>query len=178
MNKKITIVLVVVLCGIGIFLYRSAESPINQSLDSHSGGYLDATFVIEGEQITLVDGYYEKEIVPDSASKTVVQYFGNEAFGDISGDGVSDVVFLVTRSDGGTGTMYYAVAAIREADTYMGTNAIFLGDRIAPQSTEILDGDGIINFATRNADDSFADQPTIGTTIRVHYEKGILTSIK
>mgnify|MGYP003393131428 CR=1 FL=1 len=109
--------------------------------------YKDATYVIENREIKLTGGKSEIEVAPDSASKIVTQYFGNEAKGDLNGDGTKDVVFLLTQQGGGSGTFYYVAAALKEGEGYKGTNALLIGDRVAPQTTEIRGNQIIVNYA-------------------------------
>lgn len=97
----------------------------------------DATYVVEGEAVTLVNGFAEKTLVPGAASKQVTKYFGHAVDIDLNRDGVMDAAFLLVQDSSGSGTFYYAAAAIRTTDGTVGTNAILLGDRIAPQSTFI-----------------------------------------
>lgn len=177
--KKIAIIgaLIIALCIASYYVFFTNESPFF-SRDSYASGYLHATYLIEGESVSLVDGYFEKDIVLDSASKTIIRYFGNEALGDISGDGIDDVVFLLSRTDGGSGTFYYAVAAIRTGDTYTGTNGIFLGDRIAPQSTEITNGVAFVNYAVRKDSDPLSEQPSLGVTTKMSFFDGELRVVK
>lgn len=128
-------------------------------------GYKDGTYRIGGQPITLVDGRAETEAAPGSSSKIVTQYFGNEAVGDINDDGVADVVFLVTQTGGGSGTFYYLVGAIRTSEGYIGTSAKLIGDRIAPQTTEIRRGEVIVNYADRKAGESFTTPPSEGKSL-------------
>lgn len=141
--------------------------------------YKDATFTIDGIPVTLVDGRAETEAAPGSASRIVTEHFGNDAIGDLSNDGVPDVAFIVTQTGGGSGTFYFVVAALRSpAGKYIGTNGIFLGDRIAPQSTEIrswhdmptyrsgprTDSVLIVNYADRRPDEPISAQPSVGVS--------------
>ena len=97
----------------------------------------------------------EVAAAPGSASKITTQYFGNSAEGDLNGDGIPDTAFILTQNSGGSGTFYYVVAALKVSGVYRGTKpAILLGDRIAPQSTEIKDGEVVVNYSTRNANDT------------------------
>ncbi len=178
MKKHLIILSLIAVCVVGGFYIFMKNDSAQSSKDSYASGYLTGEYFIDGETISLSDGYFEKEIAPDSASKTVVQYFGNEAIGDISGDGVSDVVFLLTRVDGGSGTFYYAVAAVRTGDTYKGTNAVLLGDRIAPQSTEISNGVASINYAIRKDSDPLSEQPSLGVTLRLSIIDSVLSVVK
>jgi putative hemolysin len=124
----------------------------------------DATYQIEGNPVTLVNGLSEVEAAPGSASKTVTRYFGNEATGDLDGDGQPDVAFLLTQESGGSGTFFYVVAALQTEGGYVGTNAILLGDRIAPQSTTIQDGTIVVNYAERKPGEPFTAAPSVGVS--------------
>ena len=127
--------------------------------------YKNATYLIDGKPVTLVDGVSEVETAPGSASKTVTKYFGNEAKGDLNGDGTPDLAFLLTQEGGGSGTFYYVVAALQSADgTYTGTNGVLLGDRIAPQTTEYRDGEVIVNYAERAVGEPMSTAPSIGVS--------------
>jgi heat shock protein HslJ len=96
----------------------------------------------------------------------VTRYFGNEVRGDLNADGRDDVAFLLTVEPGGSGTFFYAVAAVDLPSGVVGSQGLLLGDRIAPQTTELRPG-GIIavNYADREPDDSFATPPSVAKTI-------------
>ncbi|HEX2978976.1 MAG TPA: hypothetical protein VHO48_01810 [Anaerolineaceae bacterium] len=149
------------------------NTPIDESTQpatqaDNLADYRNATYEIEGSAVTLVDGTAETEAAPGSAMKNTTRVFGNEAFGDLNGDGVEDVAFLLTRDNGGSGTFFYAAVALGTEDGYTGTNAIFLGDRIAPQTTLIEDGVIVVNYAERGPEDSFTDQPSVGVSKYLH----------
>jgi len=137
-------------------------------------GYQNATFEIEGKTVSLVNGVSEVEAAPGSATKIITKYFGNEAFGDLNGDGKKDVAFLITQDGGGSGTFYYVVAALQSETGYHGTNAILLGDRIAPQTTQIENGQIVVNYAERKPGDSFTTQPSLAVSKRVKVLNGKL----
>lgn len=143
------------------------------SMQAFAKDYKNATYEIDGSLVALVNGKAETGSAFGSASKVVIQYFGNEGVGDLNGDGTSDVVFLLTQSGGGTGTFYYAVAALKTAEGYKGTNAILLGDRIAPQTTELHDREIVINYAERKPGDSMTISPSIGVSkyLKIENEK-------
>lgn len=131
----------------------------------------EAMFTINGEQIVLLDGKYEHATAPGSASITSVTYFGNEVKGDFNGDGTEDKAYLVTQTTGGSGTFYYLA-------TSLGGEAILLGDRIAPQTTEYRNGEIIVNYATRSDDEPMTASPSIGVSRYFKFENGKLTEIK
>ncbi len=145
----------------GLYLTRQvvpSEQEVKQSAKDHK----NIAYTIDGKQVMLVNGVSETEIVPGSASKVVTKYFGNEAVGDLNGDGVPDVAFLLTQESGGSGTFYYAVVALKIANGYEGTNGALLGDRIAPQTTEIRNGEVIVNYADRAPAEPMTARPSIG----------------
>ncbi|MSQ36532.1 MAG: hypothetical protein EXR63_05280 [Dehalococcoidia bacterium] len=124
----------------------------------------DATYEVAGRLVTLAAGASDVPAAPGSGSRVVTQHFGNEATGDFNGDGLPDVGFVLTQSTGGSGTFYYAVVALRTKDGYVGTNAVLLGDRIAPQTTEARDGTLIVNYADRKPGEPMTTQPSVGVS--------------
>ncbi len=127
--------------------------------------YKNTTYTINGQPVTLVNGKAETAAAPGSASTVVTQYFGNEATGDLNGNNIPDVAFLLTQTTGGSGTFYYVVAALGNGNgSYVGTNAVLLGDRIAPQTTEFQNGKIIVNYADRNAGEPMTTRPSVGVS--------------
>ncbi|MFA6273338.1 MAG: Gmad2 immunoglobulin-like domain-containing protein [Candidatus Paceibacterota bacterium] len=124
----------------------------------------NATYIIEGEEVMLQDGHAEKEAAPGSATKIITSIFGELTKGDLDGDGDDDAALLLVRDLGGSGTFYYLAVAENIDGKFKGTNAILLGDRIAPQTIEIRDGVLIGNYATRLPDEPMTDQPSVGVS--------------
>lgn len=127
----------------------------------------NTTYVIDGQSVTIVNGVLEVPSAPGSASKTITRYFGNEAYGDLDGDDDNDVAFLITQDGGGTGLFYYAVVALRTQTGYKVTNTFLVGDRIAPQSTEIIESakELHINFAERKKGEPMSVEPSVGAVL-------------
>ena len=136
--------------------------------------YKNATYMIEGQPVTLTNGRAESAAAPGSSAKVVTQYFGNEATGDLNGDGMPDVAFILTRTTGGSGTFYYVTAAIKTDSGYRGTDAVLLGDRIAPQSTEIRDGKVIANYVDRNPGEPMTARPSLGKSLYLKLDPATL----
>lgn len=125
-------------------------------------GYRNAEYEIEDRTVQLVDGMHEVEAAPGSSTKVVTRIFGNEATGDLNGDGLDDVAFVMTQDPGGSGTFFYIVVALRTDEGWRTTNAVLLGDRIAPQTTEIRDGVLIVNYADRAPGEPMSATPSVG----------------
>lgn len=169
-----------VVIAVGAFVYFFFYHPESRqeeaaSTASSTPAYENISYRIEGKDVLLKNGYAEYEYSSGSASKMITRYFGNEATGDLNGDGMPDVAFLLTQDGGGTGTFYYAVVALKTTNGYTGTNAIYLGDRIAPQTTEIRDGELIVNYATRKEGEPMAARPSVGVSTYLHVYNGVLS---
>jgi hypothetical protein len=123
----------------------------------------NATYTIEGRTVKLVNGVAEEPIAGSAATERTM-YFGNEARGDFDGNGTEDIAMLLVTTGGGSGTFYYIAAALQGAGGYTGTNALFLGDRIAPQTTEWRDGKIIVNYADREANQPMTQEPSRGVS--------------
>ena len=122
----------------------------------------NATYLIEGTSVTLVGGTAESPVAPGSAAKVITTYFGNEASDDLNGDHVPDTAFILTQTSGGSGTFYYVAAALKDGPSYQGTNTVLLGDRIAPQTTEIYDHQIVVNYADRLPGEPMTTLPSVG----------------
>jgi heat shock protein HslJ len=120
-------------------------------------------------------GIYEfnKGIKPLRDSNITTNYFGNEVSGDLNGDGKLDRAFIITEETGGSGTFFYLTALLKSDSKEISAGKIFLGDRIAPQSTNFEDGIITVNFADRKLTDSFVVAPSIGKSLRVIYDKQV-----
>jgi hypothetical protein len=169
--KKIYIVISLVLIFGALFYFFKN----NNATQVTQTDYKNATYIIEGEPVSLQNGYAETSPVPGSATKTITRYFGNEVRHDLNDDGREDIVFLVTQETGGTGIFVYVVAALNTPDGYVGSNAFFLGDRIAPQSTVMDEGETsmgttrknvvVVNYAVRLPGEPFTAEPSLGKSV-------------
>ncbi len=166
--KTVTIWMVVVLAVIGgAWYWMGSDSVTPETLVVD---YKNATYIIEGKPVTLVNGRAEVAGAPNSESKIVTDYFGNEVKSDLNGDGREDVVFLLTQQTGGSGTFYYVVAAINTDKGYQGSHGVLLGDRIAPQTTGLSQNPShknvvVVNYAIRAPGEPMTARPSIGKSI-------------
>lgn len=165
MKKIILFIILIAIAIVGSFFWLNRYIYLQKQGD---GGvqkdYKNIGYIIEGQTVELINGYSEMEVIPGSASKIVTKYFGNEATGDLNGDGISDIAFLLTQEGGGSGTFYYMVAGIKTDMGYQGTNGILLGDRIAPQSTQISQGEILVNYADRRFGEPMTTNPSVGVS--------------
>ncbi len=106
-------------------------------------------------------------------------YFGNQATGDLDADGDVDTAFIITASPGGSGTFYYLAVAFKTEAGYTSANPVLLGDRIAPQTTEIREGTIIVNFAERNPGEPMTARPSVGVSkYYIVNQAGVVTQVQ
>jgi heat shock protein HslJ len=121
------------------------------------------SFKIDGVSIQLVDGGAESK--SEAGNIVATNYFGNELAVDLNKDGLLDQVFLVTQDTSGSGTFFYLVGALKTEKGYEGTEAIYIGDRIAPQTTEAGVDTVVVNYADRASGEPFTVSPSVGKSI-------------
>lgn len=162
-------VLVVIALVIGGYLYLNPEAsdPAVTEPESVVSSHKNASYMIEGNRVVLMNGISEVESAPGSATTIVTKYFGNELSTDLDNDGRDDIVFLVTQETGGSGVFYYAVAALNTESGYKGSDGYLLGDRIAPQTTEVSQNPRhrnviVVNYADRAAGEPMTTAPSVG----------------
>lgn len=166
-NKILLIILLIVLVSAGVYFITLKPPRLDDKNETvKSFDHKNSTLKIEGEEVTLRNGRAEIQTGPGETETISVNYFGNESRGDLNKDNQEDIAFLVTTSGGGSGIFYYAVVAIKTAAGYTNTNAFFIGDRIAPQPTEINSSASelLVNYADRKPGEPMTAQPSIGAT--------------
>jgi len=161
--KSIPILLLVAVVLVSAFIFTYQYGKRSEFAQDYKNG----TYLIDGREVTLTAGVSESESTPGSASKTVTRYFGNELRTDLNDDGREDVVFLLTQETGGSGIFYYAVAALNTPEGYVGSDGYLLGDRIAPQSTNVSENPRhknviVVNYADRAPGEPMTAQPSVG----------------
>lgn len=175
--KKIYISLLVLVAILALSFVVSksdlnGDKVTNQTLPQD---YKNATYIIEGQPVTLINGLSENEISPNSATKIITRYFGNEVKHDLNDDGREDVAFLLTQETSGSGTFFYVVASLNTPAGYIGSHGILLGDRIAPQTTHMDEEKTVrgtnrqnvivVNYAVRLPGEPFTAKPSLGKSI-------------
>ena len=165
-NKKIFffVFVIFIIVGISAFYIINKKESSKDYADISNEDYKNISYSIEGQTVALNNGYAESESTPGSATKIITKYFGNEIKADFDSDGLQNVAFIITQNSGGSGTFFYLVAAINSKNGYIGTNAILLGDRIAPQNTEFKNGNIIVNYADRMSGEAMTTKPSLGVS--------------
>lgn len=137
----------------------------------------NGTYRIENKWVRLVDGRAETEIVPGVASKTITTLFASTEYGDLNGDANADAALLLVQQGGGSGSFFYVSAALKAGGGYQGTNAVFLGDRIAPQKFGIKNGIINVLYNERLPDEPMVATPSVSKTKRLRIKGDRLEEI-
>lgn len=173
MNKtlaSIGVLVIVIAIAVVAYIFYS-RSNVNTAIPSEATSAKDATYTIDGQSVTLKDGVSVTPSAPGSAAGVTTKYFGNDVSVDLNGDGRIDTVFLLTQDTGGSGTFYYAVAALNTPTGYVGSQGLLLGDRIAPQSTTLgANNNVVVTYMDRNPGESFAVAPSVGKSITLRFD--------
>lgn len=177
-NNTLILIALLIIALAGVYLSSSDKELRYGTPNVENSSPKDATYLIEGDSYTLVDGRAVVEAAPNSASKNVVTMFGEPQFGDMNRDGDDDALVILALTSGGSGTFYYAAIAANVNGEYKGTDAILLGDRIAPQTHYVKNERGMVNYSVRNPGESFEVQPSIEQSLHLQLDKENLRLIQ
>ena len=175
-------IIIVIILAVAVTLYALWDSfsadKTGVSITDDDGTFhqdpSNATFTIDDELVTLSAGRNERAITPESSLTEETILLDKFAYGDINADGKEDTLLLLARYGGGSGTFIYLAAFVSGPVTYRGSNAVFIGDRIAPQSISLNGAIVTVEYLDRGPDDAFAVEPTILTTKQFIYRNGEL----
>lgn len=166
----IIIMILVLIAGVYRFNFTNGGDILPEKNTNEITNIKNASYIIDGQTFKLTNSKVEKEIAPDSATKHLVSIFGEPVYGDLNKDGKDDVAIMLVSNPGGSGTFYYAVLAIATGSTYTTTNTLLLGDRIAPQTVNIMDGRAVYNYVERRANEPMTTQPSISKSLWINYD--------
>jgi hypothetical protein len=144
-----------------ILLFVVMRSAIQQTSVAAPAEVKNITVTLDGDTVTLRDGVAERPAAPGSAAQNTVRIVGEPVMGDATGDGRPDAALLLENDPGGSGTFYYAVLAVDDDGSYRATNAVSLGDRIAPRGVEFTDGRFVYRYLERKPGEPLAVAPSV-----------------
>jgi len=178
MKKKLIIgfISLVIILIVAFVVYK--EKTGDATMKIYYGDPLNATYTIDEAEYLLKDGKSEMEAAPNSAEKITTEIFGQPISRDLNGDGIGDYTMFLVQRTGGTGSFYFVVSAISRKDGKVaGTNAVYLGDRIAPQNIQVKDGEIIANYADRYEGERMNVRPSLGVSKYIKLIDGVLKDI-
>lgn len=131
---------------------------------------LNISYKVDEDIVTLKNG---KASEPVARGEITTEVFGTPATGDVGNEKGVSAMYLVQETSG-TGIFFYVVAAYKVNGAYKGTEAVFLGDRIAPQTIRIANGKIEVNYADRKQNEPMSAEPTVGVTKKFTIKGGEL----
>lgn len=143
-----------------------------------AGNPLNATYLIDGNPIRLTGGRAEAPAAPGSATTVTTRVFGEPVYGDMDGDGEADTAVILVHDPGGSGTFYYAAAAISAAGRFHGTPATLIGDRIVVRSAHIAKRTLSVNILDRPGGAPMSATPTVDLTLEFSLKEGRLAPVR
>jgi len=148
--------------GDKLYLPPLAEAE-DLGLQGLCNGTYPSAWSTEG-QLTLVDGAYEEDIVPGSASKLQVSLQPRMAFGRTD-DGMPWAAVITITQSGGSGTFYDLHRLVLRDGVWEHQSAAFIGDRVQVGSLAV-DGDEIVLDLLVSGPDDAMCCPTLRQTQR------------
>jgi len=174
--KKLFTIILILIAVFGLYFFFTRDTSVNlpgQSNPNETGSSFrpdpsNATYIFDDGSITLSSG---SRVTSSGEEVSVLE---ERAYGDLNGDGKEDVALLLSRFGGGSGVFISAGAYISGPVNYRGTNTIFLGDRVSPQSITISNGVITVNYLERSEDEPFSAEPTIPASKQLMLQNGEL----
>jgi hypothetical protein len=138
--------------------------PVNLAPRAAAKDPAHASYLIGEDAVSLVEGMAVRPAAPGAAEKVETSLFGMPEWGDLDGDGDEDAAVLLIQRTGGSGSFHYVAAALSQKEGFSGTNAVLLGDRVAPQTLQIRNGVILASYAERAAAQPMSAAPTEART--------------
>ncbi|MGB5626524.1 MAG: hypothetical protein WBM61_12365, partial [Woeseiaceae bacterium] len=141
---------------------KVADSAVD--FDATGTNPLQATYSLNGLEVTLRDGRFDMPAAPGAAARISVSVFGPPVYGYLDDDQDMDAALILVHQGGGSGTFYEVAAAIADESGYRGTNAVLLGDRIVPKLVNIQHRSIVAEFLDRKTSQPFSATPTVAVS--------------
>jgi len=147
---------------------------LSSSAESGPDNPQNIRYRIDKQMVQLINGYAESEAARGSAAKIITRVVNEPVYGDLDGDGKADAALFLSQDLGGSGTFLYVAAAISKDGRWLGTNAVFIGDRVAPQTIRIGEGLIDVRYLDRSPEESMAVAPSIVNALELELVGGHL----
>lgn len=171
--KKIIVLVLLIGALVALFFFKDESGKVRNENTPEQGASFNpdpsnASFDFNNETIVLSQG---KRVTSTGEETMLLDQTGR---GDLNGDGKEDTAVFLARIGGGSGVFIHVAAYVSGPVNYKGTNTIFIGDRVAPQSISIENGVLTATFLDRAEDEPYAAEPTVSVTKEFIYQNGTL----
>jgi hypothetical protein len=176
---------IVVLAGYLLFTkFKSDTSGINKEpkieIDRTTSkpDLSNGTFTFEDIKVTLQKGSAETSLPDNPVISQTTTLTDKIAYGDLNNDNKEDAAALFVQEGAGTGVFMYVAAYVSGTVRYNGSNAIFIGDRINPQSISIDNEVIKVTYLDRKEGEPFTKAPSEQNTKSFIFVNGELKELK
>ncbi len=164
MKKLLLLILIIGLVGWYVWSNNGKDKgqPVEIMTTVLNPDPANATFYFDDGPIKLKNGKVSLNITGSAISVDTNLAKEPVAYGDINGDGKNDAVIILSQDGGGSGIFVYLAAYVSGNVEYKGSNAVFIGDRISPESITVLKS-GLVTFEylDRDEKDPMTTEPTL-----------------
>ena len=161
---------------IAILLLPSLAAHAQANLDCNTVQHADAanaTYVIEGDAVTLVNGARSQPAAPGSHTTHETHLIpGTQLCGSLDSQAV--VVTLLSDDPGGSGSFIYVAALPKEGRSFP---AALIGDRVVPKSIVIDKHQIVVTYLGRSNDQPMSAPPTTTLVRRFGLQQGHLVDM-
>jgi hypothetical protein len=170
-RQAFLVVTIVFVALVGFIWFNSANRADVRGDSGLSTGWSNLVVTIEDRTFTMSNGFAARQAVPGSATQDTIRVIGEPALGDVDRDGHRDAALLIENDPGGSGRFYYAVLAVNESGSFRATNALLLGDRIAPLTVDFLDWRFVYNYLDRRSGESMTTPPSVVKSLWIRFDR-------
>lgn len=136
------------------------------------------TFIFDDINISLENGKAETNLSENGTLSQTTTLSDKIAYGDLNRDNKEDAAALFVQEGAGTGIFMYVAAYVSGTVRYNGSNAIYIGDRLIPQSI-FIDNEVIkVVYLDRKEGEPFTTTPTEVNTRSYIFVNGELKELK
>lgn len=170
-RQAVLVVTITFVAVVGFIWFNFANRPGVPGDPGLSTKVSNLVVTIGDRTFTMFNGFAAQEAVSGSAAQNTVRIIGEPAPGDANRDGYRDAALLIENDLGGNGRFYYAVLAVDENGSYRATNALLMGDRIAPRTVDFLDWHFVYNYLARQSGEPMTADPSVTQSLWIRFDK-------
>lgn len=186
MMKKIALIapaVILIFTGLMFYLYfadhgqvENTQNPANSIKTPSHADALNTNYTTGDLTVPLYDGYSAIPAAPGSNAAITTRALDPVA-ADLDNDGNDDAALWLAQSRGGSGTFYYAAAAMQEDGSCRQTAAMFLGDRIAPRDLSVQNGIMAYEYLKTADNEPMSAEPSVKTVKYLTLRNGELLEV-
>lgn len=114
----------------------------------------NAVYQIDGQQVKLSDGRFDDTADAVGFSRPIYRLTDWRASANLNGDASEDQVLVLTKQEGGSGTLLYLAVVLNYAGQPFYSAVQLLGDRVTVEALEIVHGQIVVTLLTQGPADA------------------------